>query len=73
VATNSNLGTAISLTANTDDDDDADGAVEGYGATSASGAKEKSAGAAEKAPPAAKAGFAFGEGTVKAAKILFPT
>ena len=49
-----------------DDDDDGD-AVEDAGATSARGAKKKSAGATDNAPSAAKAGFAFGEQTVKAA------
>ena len=61
------LGDEIFAPSDDGDDDDDDDAVEDACATSARGAKKKSAGATDNAPSAAKAGFAFGEQTVKAA------
>ena len=68
--TKPNMGPEIFTPSDDDDDDDDDDAVEDAGATGARGVKKKSAGATDKAPPAAKAGFAFGEETVKAAVEL---
>ena len=61
------LGDQIFEPSDDDDDDDDDDADEDACATSARRAKKKSAGATDNAPSAAKAGFAFGEQTVKAA------
>ena len=65
------MGDEIFTPSGDGDDDDDDDAVEDAGATSARGAKKKkSAGATDKAPRAAKAGFAFGEETIKAAAAI---